>query len=272
MDKIIIDRLEVFARHGVFQSEKTLGQKFFISVEMNLDLRQAGMTDNLEKTVNYADVCNGIINISETFDLIETFAEKIADDILQQNQTVKSVKVRVEKPSAPIKHSLKTVAVEITRKRAKIYLGLGSNIGNSEKNLNSAVAEISTKSINIIARSSYYKTKPISDIPQGDYVNCVLEAETTMTPKELIKCLLKIEAKLGRERKERWGPRIIDIDVLTYDHDISDDADIILPHPRMHERLFVLVPFFEINPNYVHPLLNKRIVELKAKLEENQTL
>ena len=274
MDKICINGLEVFANHGVLEAEKALGQKFIVSAELGLDLRSAGKLDDLGQSVNYAEVCDGITNLlkSEIFDLIETCAEKVASYILRTYKCVNTALITIEKPSAPIKHSLRTVSVQIFRKRSVVYLGLGSNMGDTKANLDAAIGKINNADINITACSSYYKTKPISDIPQDDYLNCVAKAETLLTPQELIKHLLQIESELGRIRNQRWGPRTIDIDVLTYDNVITHDKDIVLPHPRIEERLFVLIPFCELNPYYVHPLLNQRIIDLKLQLEETQSL
>jgi len=274
MDKIRIDGLELFANHGVLEAEKQLEQKFIVSADLYLDLRGAGTTDDLAQTVDYAEVCAGILKTAteERVQLIETCAEKIAFYILHTYPLVRSVSVTVEKPWAPIGQSVRTLSVQIERKWSRIYLGLGANMGDPKTALDSAIERMGCETLRVRRCSSYYETKPISDIPQDDYLNCVLEAETTLTPRELMAHLLQIESSLGRERFERWGPRTIDIDVLSYDDVVSDDKDIILPHPRMEERLFVLVPFCELNPYFVHPLLNKRVVDLKIELAKRQTL
>jgi len=274
MDKIRIDGLEVFANHGVLEAEKALGQKFLISAELSLDLRPAGSTDGLHQTVNYAEVCAGITALmtGETHDLIETCAERIAAYILQNFLLVRAVSVTVEKPWAPVGQPVRNLSVQVDRKWSRVFLGLGANMGDPKEALDAAIEQMACGALRVIRCSSYYQTKPISDVPQDDYQNCVVEAETTLPPRELMAHLLQVEADLGRERSVRWGPRTIDIDVLTYDDLVSDDADIILPHPRMHERLFVLVPFCELQPYYVHPLLNRRVIDLKAQLEETQTL
>jgi dihydroneopterin aldolase/2-amino-4-hydroxy-6-hydroxymethyldihydropteridine diphosphokinase len=275
MDKIIIDSLEIFATHGVLDAEKTLGQKFIVSEELFLSLREAGNSDNLNKTVNYARVCENITKIMQrdTYDLIETCAEKIASYILHKYASVSAITVTVEKPHEPDSQSVRNLAVQITRGWNKVYLGLGANIGDAKLTLDSAIEKIDENNdMRIIRKSSYYKTRHISDIPQEDYLNAVVEIETIFTPHELIRCLMQIESELGRERSVRFAPRTIDIDVLTYNSLITDDTEIILPHPRMHERLFVLVPFCELNPYYVHPLLNQRMIDLKLNLEKTQTL
>ncbi|MCL2873773.1 MAG: 2-amino-4-hydroxy-6-hydroxymethyldihydropteridine diphosphokinase [Defluviitaleaceae bacterium] len=274
MDKILIDGLEIFANHGALEAEKALGQKFIVSAELFLDLKSAGKSDDLSKTVNYSEICADITNIiqGETYNLIETCAEKIASHILSLYSRIKGVTVTVEKPWAPIGQCVRNLSVQISRNWNKAYLGLGSNMGDSEFTLDSAIKKLKSDDLKILRSSSYYKTKPISDIPQDDYLNCVIEIETTLSPNELISHTLQIESELGRERLIPLAPRTIDIDILAYDDMISDDNEIILPHPRMQDRLFVLVPFCELNPYYVHPLLNQRMVDLKNQLEKTQTI
>ena len=270
MDKIRIDGLEIFANHGILEAEKILGQKFLVSAELELNLRNAGLTDDIQQTVNYAEICAGIIKVvkQETYYLIETCAEKIASYILQNYPRIKAVCVIVEKPWAPIRQSVRNISVQIYRKRSKVYLGLGSNMGDTKAALDTAIENLG-RELNILQCSSYYKTKPVSNIPQDDYLNCVVEAETLLSPQELIEFIMKTETDLGRIRSNiRWGPRVIDIDVLIYEDVISDQKEIILPHPLMHERLFVLTPFCEINPFCIHPLLNKRMADLKLMLEK----
>ena len=274
MDKIHIDGLEIFANHGVLEAETQLGQKFLISATLKLDLRQAGKTDDLSKTVNYAEVCQTIQTrmTEETHQLIEACAQRIASEILHTFPLVRQVTITIEKPWAPIGQSVRNLSVQISRKWSKVYLGLGANMGDPKETLDKAIAALPCEGLRILKCSSYYTTKPISDIPQDDYQNCALEAETTLSPEELMAHLLETEASLGRERNAHWGPRTIDIDLLTYDNIVTDDPQVTLPHPRMHERLFVLVPLCELNPNIIHPLLHRRISELKAELEQTQSL
>jgi len=274
MDKIHIDGLEIFAHHGVLDAENQLGQKFLVSASLTLDLRQAGKADDLSQTVNYAQVCDKIRDCmtTKTHQLIETCTEGIASEILHTFPLVREITITIEKPWAPIGQSVRNLSVEIARKWSKVYLGLGANMGDLKNALDQAIAALPSEGLRILRCSSYYTTKPISDIPQDDYLNCALEAETTLSPRELMTHLLEIEASLGRERTVHWGPRTIDIDLLTYDNIVTDDPHVTLPHPRMHERLFVLVPLCELNPNIIHPLLRRRVSELKAALEQTQTL
>lgn len=129
----------------------------------------------------------------------------------------------------------------------KSYLSLGSNIGNTRKNIDSALQNLQQDSkIKIIKKSSYYKTEPVGYKDQEWFLNIVIEIETTYTPYELLKKCNEIEKELKRERVIRWGPRTIDIDILLYENFTSTDESLTIPHPRMTERGFVMIPLFEI--------------------------
>jgi 2-amino-4-hydroxy-6-hydroxymethyldihydropteridine diphosphokinase len=105
-----------------------------------------------------------------------------------------------------------------------------------------------------IERSSrVYETDPVGGPPQPEYLNAVVEVQTTLSPHDLLAACMDVEHRMGRVRAERWGPRIIDVDVLTYDEEEVDESDLVVPHPRMHERAFVLVPLLELDPDPVLP-------------------
>ncbi len=134
------------------------------------------------------------------------------------------------------------------------YLGLGSNLSDRLANLQAAVDLLAAQPGLRVARSSrVYETDPIGGPPQPDYLNAVLEVETDLSPSELLAACLRVEASLGRVRAERWGPRVIDIDVLTYDELRVDEPELTIPHPRMQERAFVLMPLFELDPDPALP-------------------
>jgi dihydroneopterin aldolase/2-amino-4-hydroxy-6-hydroxymethyldihydropteridine diphosphokinase len=268
MNKIYIKDLEIFAYHGVFEDEKKLGQKFLISVEIDTDFRDAYKNDDLNKTINYGALSDEIKEIftKEKYDLIETATYKIAKYIITKYDNIKTVKVKVKKPWAPIKISLDYVAVEIELKWHKAYIGIGSNLGDKTENIKQAIKNINDDETKVQKISSLYKTKPVGYDDQEDFINAVFEIKTLLSPKELIQTLLGIENDLKRKRTIKNGPRTIDLDVLLYDDIISNDEDIIIPHPRMHERLFVLTPLKEIAPFALHTLLNKRIFELEEIL------
>ena len=128
-------------------------------------------------------------------------------------------------------------------------LGLGSNLGDTKANLKEAVSRLElTDGIELVARSSDYRTPPWGPVAQDDYRNICLVVDTSLTPRALLERCLEIERQLGRVRDVRWGPRIIDIDVLIYGPERVSEADLEIPHPRMAERAFVLVPLAEIWP------------------------
>lgn len=132
----------------------------------------------------------------------------------------------------------------------KIYLGLGSNIGNSKKNIESALLMISEE-VNILKKSSYYETEPVGFKEQSWFLNIVIQGETNLSPKELLEFTQDIEKKMKRVKTILNGPRIIDVDILIYDQINMETETLIIPHPRMYERAFVMIPLFEIAPDLI---------------------
>jgi 2-amino-4-hydroxy-6-hydroxymethyldihydropteridine diphosphokinase len=124
-----------------------------------------------------------------------------------------------------------------------------------------------SSSLHIVKSSSYYHTRPWGKTDQADFINAVVQVETELTPRELLELCLAIEKQMGRIRDEKWGPRIIDIDILCYGTQVLQEPNLTIPHPYLHERAFVLVPLNEIAPDYVHPVLQQRVAELTAKLD-----
>lgn len=147
-------------------------------------------------------------------------------------------------------------------KNARCAIALGSNLGDSRKTLEAAIKILgNTPGIILERQSSWYKTLPIGP-PQPAYLNGCVLLRVQLTAPELLETLLAIEAKFGRVRRERWGPRTLDLDVLLFDNLILDTPTLQLPHPRMRERAFVLVPLAEIAPDWVEPISGKAIVQL----------
>jgi len=139
-------------------------------------------------------------------------------------------------------------------KREKVFLGLGSNLGDRQSYLDAACRELAAHPlIRIIQTSSLYETEPVGYQEQGWFLNQVVEIETTLEPKELLSFTQGMENKLGRKRLIRWGPRVIDLDILLYGNSVINTTALIIPHPRMYERQFVLVPLAEIAPDIIHP-------------------
>ena len=146
----------------------------------------------------------------------------------------------------------------------KIILALGGNVGNVSETFDMAEKKIENTIGKITLKSSLYKTEPWGNKKQDDFLNKVIIAETSLTPAEVLTNIINIEKELGRQRKkeDQYAPRTIDIDILFYNKKIIDTNDLIIPHPKLHLRNFVLAPLSEVAPDFVHPLLNKKIKDL----------
>ncbi|MBE0426732.1 MAG: 2-amino-4-hydroxy-6-hydroxymethyldihydropteridine diphosphokinase [Nitrospirae bacterium] len=142
------------------------------------------------------------------------------------------------------------------------YIGIGSNLGNREENCFHAIELLEKKGIKIKKKSSLYETEPWGIKQQPIFLNMAVEIETELEPDKLLRLLKDIEKKLGRKNTLKWGPRIIDLDILIFDDIILNKKDLKIPHPLMHKRGFVLKPLNEIAPKINHPLLNRSIAEL----------
>ncbi|MCY6370803.1 2-amino-4-hydroxy-6-hydroxymethyldihydropteridine diphosphokinase [Clostridium ganghwense] len=265
MDKMYIRDLEIYGFHGVYEEEKKMGQRFLISAELFIDLSAAGKNDDLTKTVHYGQLCCELEDEfkKEKYGLIEKAAEELAKYILLNYDLVQRVKLMVKKPWAPIGKPIKYAAVEVDRSWHKAYIGVGSNLGNKEENIKGAIERINLSGLTkVIKVADMYETKPVGYIEQDDFLNTVLEIKTLLDPRELINILLGVEKDLKRERIIKWGPRTIDLDILLYDDIVTNFEEAIIPHPRMHERMFVLKPLSDLAPYLMHPVLNKRIYQL----------
>ncbi len=149
------------------------------------------------------------------------------------------------------------------------YLLLGSNLGNRRKYIASAISEIEAKLGSISQRSSIYQTASWGKHDQPDFLNQVIELKTSLKPKDLLSAVLSIEAGLGRKRVEKWGSRIIDIDILLYEDQIVNEPELSIPHPYLAFRRFCLMPLCEIAPEFIHPVLKKNIQELLLELSDD---
>jgi 2-amino-4-hydroxy-6-hydroxymethyldihydropteridine diphosphokinase len=150
------------------------------------------------------------------------------------------------------------------------YIALGSNVGDREANIKKAFDALKER-IKIVKSSSLYETKPMYIEDQGWFLNCTAKVETDLAPEELLKFLKSIEQKLGRKTLLRNGPRIIDLDIIFYGGQILKENDLQVPHPKIGERPFVLVPLAEIAPNFIHPVNKKTIVDILSELDYDKS-
>ena len=249
-DRITLKGVSARGFHGVLDDEKRDGQTFVVDVEMEVDLGPAGTSDDLTDTVNYAEVASDVVALveGESLDLIEALADRIASKVLTR-PLVESVVVTVHKPQAPVGHPFTDVAVTVERLReTPVVIAIGSNMGEPLETVQNAVSALWI-ALDLKAASRVYETAPVGGPAQSAYLNAVVIGTTQMSPQRLLRTMQDIELEHGRVRKERWGPRTLDLDLIQYGDPVFDTdvrlstEALTLPHPRAHERAFVLVPW-----------------------------
>lgn len=273
-DCIIIDDLTAFANHGVLPEEKTMGQKFLISLKLYMDIYPAAKNDDISKSVDYAEVCAFITEFTKKnrCKLIEAAAVSIADELLIRYERISSVEITLKKPWAPIGLPVDQVAVCAKRSRHRAYIGIGSNLGDKKAYLDRAVKAIDSDRRCTVRRvSDFIVTKPVGPVEQDDFLNGCIEVDTLYSPHELLDFLHIIENDAGRKRLIHWGPRTLDLDILLYDSIMLHDDDLTIPHPEMRNRGFVLEPLSEIAPFVKDPVTGESVIALYERLKNNGT-
>lgn len=155
--------------------------------------------------------------------------------------------------------------------RKRVYLSLGSNIGDRAANLNLAIARLSLLG-EVVAVSAFYETEPVELTSQAWFFNCVVAVDTDKMPQQVLNAVLKVEQEMGRRRTQNKGPRNIDIDILLFGDAVVEAKGLTIPHPALAQRRFVLEPLVEIAPDVCHPVLKKTIRELRDALPAGQTV
>lgn len=258
-DRIRLRSLAVTARHGVLAHEKTTPQPFLLDIDLAVDLAWAGRSDDLADTVSYADVADRAARIvaGESVDLIERLAERVAQECLAASEFVEAATVEVHKPHAPVGLPFADVSVTRTVERAATaVVALGANLSDPLGRLADAVRRLAAlDGVDVSVVSPLVESDPVGGpAGQDPYLNAVLLARTRLAPRTLLAALHAIEAVHGRTREIRWGPRTLDLDLISYvdpargGEVVRDDPELTLPHPRAGERAFVQVPWSLADP------------------------
>lgn len=298
-DRITLTGLKARGFHGVFDFEKREGQDFVVDVVLHADHAQAGASDRLEDTINYADVAQIVADrvTGEPFDLIEALAWAIAGDLVG---LARAVEVTVHKPQAPIEQDFQDVSVTVRRsgvecerqsqqcerlaRGGQAVIGVGANMGNPAETVQSAMDALDLHPhITVLQRSSLFRSAPVGGVEQDDFINAVMTVETTLSAYELLGVCQGIELAHGRTRDVRWGPRTLDLDLIRFTPheglgrgaDIGDataelkltDPVLTLPHPEAGNRAFVLTPWHEIDPSATIDV-DGTTLTLRERLEE----
>lgn len=264
-DYIEIENLQVFAYHGVYPDETKTGQHFYLSAKLYTNLNKAGNSDNLSHSTDYGEIClfmSKLMN-KKTFKLIEAAAHYVVTETLLAFSAINAIALKLSKPEAPVNLPFENISVNISRGWHTAYIGLGSNMGDKNAFLENAIKEINNHSFCRVRKvSDFIETKPYGYTKQPNFLNAVAEVSTIFTPYELLEFIQKIELNAGRTRDIHWGPRTLDLDILFYDDYVMEDALLVIPHPEIEKRDFVLVPLKQIAPYKVHPVSNKRMADI----------
>lgn len=255
-DRIDINGLRVTSIVGALPHEREIPQPLQVDLSLEVDLTDAGRTDELGDTVDYGAVADHVLGvISERKDvLLERLAAAVTEEVFAYDR-VDAVEVTLTKLRPPIAVDAASTAVRLRRTRAEmevvderehlVLLALGSNLGDREGFLRFAVRELA----HVTAMSDVYETQPVGGpADQGPYLNMVVEMRTTLDPFALLRRCQRIEAEALRQRVVHWGPRTLDVDVLFYDDAVVVSPELTIPHPQLGERRFVLEPLAEIAP------------------------
>lgn len=260
-DRIGISGLRAVTIVGALPHEREIPQPLQIDLSLEVDLRDAGRSDELGDTVHYGLVADRVVAaVEESKDvLLERLVARIADEVLSFDR-VDAVEVELTKLRPPIAVDATSTSVWIRRTRADAdlpahtvntaYVALGSNLGDREGYLRLGVLGLG----HVTAMSSMYETDPVGGPEnQGAYLNMVVEVETSLDPFALLRRCQQIESEAMRQRVVAWGPRTLDVDIIQFGDVAIESEDLVVPHPRFAERRFVLQPLSEIAPDRCPP-------------------
>jgi len=253
-DRVRLEGLRIVARHGLLPEERSRPQPFSIDLDLEGDLAPPGATDELELTIDYGEVVEAVSRVvgETSVGLLERLVTLVADEVLRRFPLVDRVGVTLTKLRPPVPADLGAASVRCWRERPRraAYLGLGSNLGDRLGHLRVAVASLP----DVVAVSRVYETAPVGGPPgQGPYLNLVVALATARSPRGLLAVARRLEQAAGRVRTVTNGPRTLDVDVLFVGEEQVDEPDLVVPHPRLFARRFVLAPLSELAPDRVPP-------------------
>lgn len=274
-DRIIVQNMRFNGKHGVTGEERSAAQGFGVDVELVRNLQIAGHSDAISNTVDYSEIyaiAKEVVEV-ESFHLVESIAENISRRIFDRF-AFDELLIRVWKNNPPLGGPVDYAGVQIHRTRppeTKVYLSLGSNVGDREENLFRALALLddATPKARITKVSPIYETEPVGNPNQGWFLNIAVEVETELPPTTFHELTRAIEEQLNVQPKVKWNPRVIDIDIILCGAREFTSNGLTIPHPYMAERAFVLRPLSDIAPDARHPS-GVRVSDLLSSLSHHE--
>lgn len=265
MNTVSVTGLRVTACHGVLPEEKVTPQPFLFDFSLAGDLSVAAESDCLRDTFDYAQACNLVreIALSRPYNLIEKLAAECAFALAERFAAARRVSVTVHKPCAPVGAEIADVTAEYSLAREKVYLSLGSSMGDREQSLRFALGALgAVRGIKITQTSPFILSEPYGGVAKNAFLNCVAEADCLLTPQQLLKKIHEIEAAGGRVRDRRWDDRTLDIDIVFFGSRVLAEEGLIVPHPDYFNRPFVLGPLKTIAPDFVCPVKRRAVRDI----------
>lgn len=273
MDRITIKGLRVYAYHGVYQEENEKGQEFVVNATLYMDMDRPAGTDEIMDGVHYGEVCELMNSFLQehTFHLLEKAVTGTMKEVLLHFPLLAGMELELCKPDAPIQLPFENVSVTRRMFWHTAYIALGSNMGDRAGYLDGAVKQLlQDDDFKELKKSTWIETAPYGGVVQDDFLNGALKVQTLLSPQQLLNRLHEIEAAADRKREVHWGPRTLDLDILFYDDLVLDAEDLIIPHPDLQNRSFVLNPMCELAPFLRHPVLRKTVAQLGEELEKKR--